>query len=151
MEPYMSDHTAQHDTFVIERTYEAPPAAVFAQWASREAKVRWFGSPEDGAYELNFTVGGKERNRGGPPGGPVFTYVAEYQDIVPDRRIVYGYVMDKDDQRISVSVTTVELAAQGDGTLLTFTEQGVFLDGHDTVDSRRAGTNDLLDQLGQAL
>jgi hypothetical protein len=34
---------------------------------------------------------------------------------------------------------------------LTFTEQGVFLDGHDTLVGREKGTSELLDQLGAAL
>jgi uncharacterized protein YndB with AHSA1/START domain len=54
-------------------------------------------------------VGGREVNRGGPPGGPVYTYDARYGDIVPNERIVYSYTMDCGDARISVSVTTVEV------------------------------------------
>ena len=65
----------------------------------------------DDGYELDFRVGGTETNRGGPPGGPVYTYEATYQDIVPDERIVYGYTMEADGTLISVSVTTVEFAA----------------------------------------
>jgi hypothetical protein len=34
---------------------------------------------------------------------------------------------------------------------LTFTEQGVFLDGADTLTVREKGTSELLDQLGAAL
>jgi hypothetical protein len=50
-----------------------------------------------------------------------------------------------------VSVTTVEFAPAGDGTTLTFTEQGVFLDERDTLVSREKGTGQLLDQLGASL
>ena len=39
-------------------------------------------------YELDFRVGGREVNRGGPPGGPVWTYTAEFRDIVVNERIV---------------------------------------------------------------
>ena len=85
-------------------------------------------------------MGGTEINRGGPPGGPVYTYEATYRDIVPGERIVYGYVMDADDTLISVSVTTVEFAPAPSGTTLTFTEQGVFLDGADTPAIREKGT-----------
>ena len=129
------------------------PARVFAAWSSREAKTRWFGDPAaaDADYTLDFRVGGAEMSRGGPPGGPVFSYEASYKDIVPDERIVYGYSMDADGTLISVSVTTVEFAAAGGGTTLTFTEQGVFLDGGDTPDVREKGTGELLDNLGAAL
>jgi uncharacterized protein YndB with AHSA1/START domain len=147
----MSTRSAEHATFVVDRTYDAPPSRVFALWASREAKAKWFGQPDETAYQLDFTVGGREHNVGGPPGGPVYVFDALYQDIVPDQRIVYGYVMTADGERISVSVTTVEFAADGDGTHLTFTEQGVYLDGADTPDVREGGTVGLLDALGRAL
>lgn len=143
----MSDRFVTHDTFTIERFYAAPPEKVFAAWSNPTSKARWFSKPE----QFEFRVGGRESNRGGPPGGPVFTYLAEYQDIVPDRRIVYTYTLDAGDTRISVSMTTVELEAEGTGTRLVFTEQGAFLDGHDTPDQREHGTAIMLDKLGEIL
>lgn len=150
----MSERTTEHGTFVITRTYPATPERVFAAWASRDAKARWFGSAPgevNDALQLDFRVGGTETNRGGPPDGPIFTYKATYQDIVPEQRIVYGYTMDANGTLISVSVTTVEFTASGAGTTLTLTEQGVFLDGSDTPAVREKGTGELLDQLGAAL
>jgi uncharacterized protein YndB with AHSA1/START domain len=148
----MTTHTAEHGAFVLSRTYPVAPERVFAAWASRDAKARWFGAPgEDNPLRLDFRVGGTESLRGGPPGGPVHTYQATYHDIVPNERIVYDYTMDAGTDRISVSVTTVEFAPAGDGTTLTFTEQGVFLDGHDTLVVREKGTSELLDQLGASL
>ena len=147
----MTTRTAEHGTFAVTRTYPVPPERVFAAWSSREAKARWFGALGSTDYGLDFRVGGTEVNRGGPPGGPVYTYVATYQDIVEDQRIVYDYVMQADDALISVSVTTVEFAPAPSGTTLTFTEQGVFLDGADTPAIREKGTGELLDALGAAL
>ncbi len=149
-----SARSTEHATFVIERTYDAAPARVFAAWADPAAKRRWFGDPDDpanGAHELDFRVGGRETNRGGPPGGPVYVYEARYHDIVPNERIAYAYTMDMDGQRISVSVTTVEFVPAGDGTRLVFTEQGAFFDGKDKPEFREGGTNELLDALGTAL
>ena len=81
----------------------------------------------------------------------MYTYQASYKDIVPAERIVYGYTMEAGGTLISVSVTTVEFAAAPGGTTLTFTEQGVFLDGGDTPAVREKGTGELLDALGAAL
>ena len=145
----MTDRSTEHGSFTLTRTYPVPPELVFAAWSSQESKARWFGGAP--GYELDFRVGGTEVNRGGPPGGPVYSYEATYRDIVPAERIVYGYVMEADDTLISVSVTTVEFSPAPSGTTLTFTEQGVFLDGADTLAIREKGTGELLDALGAAL
>ena len=149
----MSSRSTEHATSVHERTYAAEPARVFAAWASSEAKRAWFGPPGGGGQlELEFEVGGHEHLEiEGGPGGARFTYEALYQDIVENERIVYTYEMYMDRARISVSVATVELRAAGSGTALTFTEQGVFLDGHDTPARREEGTTALLEQLASAL
>lgn len=96
-------------------------------------------------------MGGREYSSGGPPEGPVFTFDACYQEIVPEERIVYSYTLDSDDKRISVSITTVELIPTEDGTKLVFTEQGAFLDGYDTPEVREHGTNEMLNALGKTL
>ncbi len=137
-----------HETFAVERTYDAPPERVFQAWADPTEKASWFGG---GEHDLDFRVGGTETNRGGPEGGPVFAFDARYQDIVPGSRIVYSYDMHLDEKRISVSLATVELSASGDGTRLLFTEQGAFLDGLDDAGQRRVGTEQLLDLLGEGL
>lgn len=149
----MTERSTRHATFVIDRTYDAAPARVFAAWADPAAKVRWFGGPDgwETRHELDFRVGGRELNRAHAPDGPVYTYDARYHDIVPDTRITYTYTMDCDDVRMSVSVATVEFAPAGNGTRLTVTEQGVFLDGSDTPEIREHGTKELLESLGRAL
>jgi uncharacterized protein YndB with AHSA1/START domain len=144
----MTKRSVTHSTFVLEREYAVPPARVFAAWSDPEAKSEWFGASD---FELDFRIGGREVNRGGPEGGPLFTYDARYQDIVDGERIVYTYDMLMDDTRISVSVTTVEFEPSGDGTRLTYTEQGAFLDGHDTPEQREEGTGTLFEKLAEAL
>jgi uncharacterized protein YndB with AHSA1/START domain len=150
----MSQRSVTHATFVIERSYAASPARVFAAWANPAAKARWFVGPDEwqtAAFELDFRVGGRELNRGGPPGGPVHVFHGYYQDIVPNQRIVYTYDMHLDQTRISVSLATVEFQPAGKGTRLIFTEQGAFLDGYDNPAQREQGTRDLLDALGAEL
>ncbi len=150
----MTLSTVAHDTFVIERTYRIPIAHVFGAWADPKLKARWFaGSAEalGAGYELDFRVGGRELNRGGPPGGPVYTYESEFRDIVPEQRIVYTYEMFAGENRISVSVATVEFHARGATTQLVLTEQGAFLDGHDTAAQREEGTRSLLESLAATL
>ncbi|MEO6878137.1 MAG: SRPBCC family protein, partial [Gemmatimonadaceae bacterium] len=130
----MTNRSLHHDTFVIERSYKYSPERVYAAWADQGSKARWFVGPdnwEKSNHKLDFRVGGKESVSGGPPGGPVHYYYATYQDIVPNERIVTTYHMLMGDQRISVSVATVEFRPTAGGTTLVMTEQGVFLDGYD--------------------
>ena len=150
----MSLPTVAHETFVIERTYNVPIAETFRAWSDPLLKARWFaGSAEalGAGYELDFRVGGREVNSGGPPGGPVYMYESEYRDIIPEQRIVYTYEMFADEARISVSVATVLFYGHDATSRLVLTEQGVFLDGHDTAAQREEGTRSLLDSLATSL
>ena len=70
---------------------------------------------------------------------------------MPDERIVSTYEMHMDQTRISVSLATTEFKPDGEGTRLSDTEQGAFLDGHDQPNYREQGTKDLLDALGAEL
>ena len=150
----MPTHSTEHGTFRIDRILPAAPPAVFAAFANQQAKARWFKGPDDlstSDHTLDFRVGGRERLTTTLPDGPAFIFDAEYRDIVPDARIVYVYDMTQDAARLSVSVATIELEPDGDGTHLTVTEQGVYLDGRDRMAERERGTNVLLDQLEASL
>jgi len=143
----MNERFVKHGTFVVERIYAAPPERVYQAWADPISKAKWFSKPEI----FEFQVGGREYSSGGPPEGPVFTFDASYQELVPEQRIVYTYTLDSVDVRISVSITTVELIKVEGGTKLIFTEQGAFFDGHDTPEIREHGTNIMLDTLGKVV
>jgi uncharacterized protein YndB with AHSA1/START domain len=152
----VTDSSVIHDTFRIERTYAAAPSRVFAAFASQEAKDAWGDTgdlePAEGAAaakEFDFRVGGRERF-GNKWRGTTYRYDAVYYDIVPEQRIIYSYEMYANDARISVSVATIELTKEGDGTALTWTEQGAFLDGFDGPQasaSRQEGTEEMLKNL----
>lgn len=146
----MMDLSATHGSFTLERVYDAVPARVFKACADPAIKERWFVGPADWQRlerAMDFRVGGKERLSGRKGSGVISTFDSVYLDIVPDERIIYSYDMRLDGRHISVSLATVELKAEGAGTRLTITEQGVFLDGYDDAGSRERGTRILLDQL----
>lgn len=150
----MSKHTTQHAGFVIERKLAHSPAAVFKAFANPKAKAKWFAGPPEWHQEeqsMDFRVGGKEVTIGGPKGGPAKHFVSTYQDIIPNERIVYTYEMKIGENRISVSLATLEFKPAGSGTLLTMREQGVFLDGYDDPAGREAGSQGLLDALEASL
>ncbi|MFF9347727.1 SRPBCC domain-containing protein [Streptomyces sp. NPDC014734] len=141
--------TVTHTTFALERSYAAKPARVFAAWADPAAKARWFGS--GGTHELDFRAGGRELTRGRTPDGRDLAFASVYHDIVRDRRIVYSSTLTVVDTLATVSTTTVEFAAEGEGTLLTLTEQATFLDGGEEPGWREQGTGDWLAGLGEEL
>lgn len=150
----MSERSVVHSTFVIERVYPVAPAKVYFALSDPAAKKRWFVDPDNpmpSRHEMDFRVGGKEVNAGCPSDGQMHFYNAVYQDIVPNRRIVYSYELLFGETRVSVSLATIELIAEGKGTRLVLTEQGAFFDGIDTPATREHGTGELLDALGAAL
>lgn len=144
-----------HATFDLERTYDAPVPQVWKALTDAEAKQKWFGGTP-GRWDLierrmDVRVGGREILKGRWEGGRVSTFDAIYHDVVPNERLVYAYQMFLDERKISVSLATLQLVAQGESTTLKVTEQGAFLDGYDDAGSRKEGTGFLLDALGASL
>lgn len=150
----MTERSVVHSTFVIERVYPVTPEKVYFALSDAEAKKRWFFDPDNpmpSRHEMDFRVGGKEVNAGCPSDGQMHFYNAVYQDIVPNRRIVYSYELLFGETRVSVSLATIELIAEDRGTRLILTEQGAFFDGIDPPATREHGTGELLDALEAAL
>ena len=148
----MTERSALHDTFRIDRHFDAEPARVFRAFANPEAKAKWFGSPAHTQHQaFDFREGGRETMETVFGDGTRYGYAATYTDIVADERIVYTYQMTMNGQRISVSVATIELRAGAGGTDFTLTEQGVYLDGLDNSAQRKQGTEDLMDALAKSL
>ena len=152
----MTDRSVNHATFVIERSYPSAPARVFAAWASADAKAIWMDDPDfksDGTESRPRLPGRRARalrradaRRARRTGTTRPTTTSS-----PTERIVYCYEMYSGDERMSVSVTTVEFASDGEGTRLTYTEQGVFLDDIDKPEAREEGTRWMLDNLAKYL
>ena len=42
----MTERFVKHATFVVERTYAAPPARVYRAWADPAAKAKWFSKAD---------------------------------------------------------------------------------------------------------
>jgi len=150
----MTMRSAQHATFTIERVFDAPVAKVYAAFATEQGKSRWFAG--HGKWEpierlFDFRVGGRERVKGKWTAGDVTDFDCTYRDIVPEQRIVYTYDLYHNGNKLSVSLATILFESRGNGTHLSVTEQGVFLDGYDDAGSRERGTRQLMEALAASL
>jgi uncharacterized protein YndB with AHSA1/START domain len=148
--PLSNQNSVIHSTFRIERTYPQPPARVFHAFADKEMVRRWRVEDEGcevHEFTFDFRVGGSEVSRFSFMDGPEIRLDGQFQDIIPDRRIVFAYRMAMGPTPFSASLTTVELVPSGDGTRLTYTEQGAFFDGTDSAKGREEGCRELLEKL----
>jgi uncharacterized protein YndB with AHSA1/START domain len=155
----MSSHTEVHATFTLERHYPVPVAKAWSAFADPDVKRQWFGGDEfvDVERHEDFAVGcvAVADGRFGPD-GPLSQFRGTYTDIIENERIVYTYDMWLDGTHASTSITTIIFEAAEDGTHLTFTEQGVHLDGvhgpgPEAAAGREQGSGELLDQIGVLL
>ncbi len=151
----MEQRSVIHSTFVIERDYAAVPERVFAAFADPTRKRRWFVEGEGHEveqYELDFRVGGTERARfrfkeGTPLKGFACTNQTIYQDIIPNRRVVFASTMTVGEKCISASLATVEFLPSETGTELILTHQGAFFEGADGPEMREEGWRKLMARL----
>jgi uncharacterized protein YndB with AHSA1/START domain len=144
----------QHATFVIEKNYDASPAEVFGAFSDSARRDRWFVKSSGwpiAKYTYDFRVGGREHGRFSPDGTTLIFNDTTYLDIVPNQRIVFAYTMRIGEERISSSLATVALMAEGKGTRLIYTEQGAFFDDPGQVEGRQKGCDGLLNALGAEL
>ena len=147
--------TQTHATFVLERDYPVPVERVWEAFADADIKAKWFGSDDfvDVERSQDFRVGGVaiDDGRHGAD-GPLSQFRATFTDIVDQERIVYSYDMWLDGVHASTSITTIVFEPTDDGTHLTFTEQGVHLDGvhgpgPQAAAGREEGTRGLLENI----
>lgn len=139
-----------HTDFVIEREFVAAPEAVFEAWADPEARRCWSDCHTEHTthYQLDFRLFGHETQRVLYPDGRVQQIEKVFFDIVPGRRIVFAYDIRLDARPLSVSLVTVEFFASRRGTRMVYTEQLIYLDGHEDRAQRLHGTEEGLDRLG---
>jgi len=154
----MEEQGTVHSTFVVERSYPQPPAQVYAALSQPARKRRWYaeGDHEIQEFEMEFRVGGSERLRyrfkeGHPIAGSEIVNESNYEDIVPEKRIVATSKMSLNGKPIMVSLTTFDVRSAEVGTTLVLTHQGAYLEWPDGAQMIEAGWRGLLDRVQSEL
>lgn len=145
----MSTATATKPSLTITRHLKAPPAKVFSAWTDPEKMKRWMGPPqiEPLSAEIDARVGGRYRLLMRAANGEEHDVSGVYREVVPDRKLVFTWAWKSTPER--ESMVTIELAPEGDGTLLTLTHAQLFDEA--TRDGHRNGWNGSLDKLEKFL
>jgi uncharacterized protein YndB with AHSA1/START domain len=144
--------TIAHATIVMERSYAASPARVFAAWADVEARKRW--SAPAGTIRIeyeaaDFREGGRDVSRCIEPGNADYVATVNYLDIRKDQRIVFAEDVTHGNTRVSAALISMELAPKADATRLALTLQIASFDGAAMEQGYQFGWSAALDNLAK--
>lgn len=117
---------AAKPSLTIKRRLNAPPEKVYAAWTQPEKIARWFGPHEIASVqaEMDVRVGGRFRIIMRPASGDTHDVGGSYREVVPNEKLVFDWAWISTPER--VSLVTVTLKPDGEGTMLTLTHEQFF-------------------------
>jgi len=122
----------RHETITLSRLLDAAPDQVFRAFADTGVRRRWVRMPGRlVSAEHDFRAGGGEHlvaEFPRPEGEPERLRSTLHYLAIDATRIVYAYESTVDDLPRWSSLVTIELAPEGAGTRLDWTEQVAFLE-----------------------
>ncbi|MBV9881625.1 MAG: SRPBCC domain-containing protein [Sphingomonadaceae bacterium] len=138
---------ADNVSVTVERRIAAPPERVFDAWLDPDGLGRWLFATPDGVMEkveVEPRVGGRflvvERR-----GADLAEHHGEYLELDRPRRLVFDFWTSFSAERTRVSV---DIAPDGDGSLLTLRHEGVWADYEDRT---RQGWTMIVGNLAKAV
>ena len=147
----MEPRLAEKPSLTLERHYPVAPEKVWRAWTDPEALKRWWG-PMRGepvsAAELDVRVGGRFRIVFGGPRGTDNECAGVYQEVVPDRKLVFSWHWPRSTPE-RVSRVTIEFIRSGTGTDLKFVHDQFFDEA--ARDGHKRGWTGSLDKLAAYL
>jgi uncharacterized protein YndB with AHSA1/START domain len=142
--------TEDRTSLQIRRVYKQTVAEVYAAWADPEQMKYWMGASDafgEAEVTMDVRAGGRYRIVMHPPNGETHRVGGIFQEVVPNRKLVYTWAWESTPER--ESVVTVEFKPAGDGTEVLLTHQR-FADA-EARDKHNQGWNGCLDRLGRYL
>jgi uncharacterized protein YndB with AHSA1/START domain len=118
---------ASQPTLRITRRYPVTAEKVWRAWTDPQALSRWFGPGEPNSVtlaELDLREGGRYHIRFHTPDGQEHDVSGVYQEVVPNRRLVFSWAWKSTPER--VSRVTLEFRAVDGGTELDFLHDRFF-------------------------
>jgi len=138
-------------TLRMQRTFQAPAAAVFDAWTSEEVIRRWWHAEHDWettVAEVDLRVGGAVRVvMRNPHDGSEYGGGGRYTEIDPPRRVAFTWLWDGNDTRQLIELDFEE--EEAGVTMVRFTHSGLW--DEEAVRSHEDGWGKALDNLEQAL
>jgi uncharacterized protein YndB with AHSA1/START domain len=127
---------AEKPSLTLTRSYPVAPEKVWRAWTDPEAIARWWGPGGEqpvALAELDVRVGGHFHIVFGGPQGTDHEVCGIYQEVVPNRKLVFTWIWPRTTPERE-SVVTIELRRSGSGTELLFRQEKLFdeavRDGH---------------------
>jgi len=143
-------------SLTIVKFYEAPVSKVFQAWGNNEAIKKWFISKPDQTVpicEVDFRVGGKYKigflSDVKTSSGIPFVVSGEYQEIVPNKKILFTWSYGNDSKEKITSYVTLDFQEKNGGTELTLTHEK--LENDQSVQNHTQGWNGCLESLAKYL
>ncbi len=141
----------QDRELLIERTFDAPPDAVFRVWTKPEHLMRWWGPKAFTVthYQMDFRPGGAYRACIRSPQGQDYWMSGTYREIVPAQRIVMTFAWEPDGGPVEDTLVTVNFRGEGGRTRFSF-HQAPFA-SVESRDSHLGGWGECVDRLAAYL
>lgn len=144
-----TDDSSERQKLVIKRSFDAPLSVVWKVWADPNLARQWWGPRgfRTPIVELDERPGGKWRALMIAPDGTELWQHGVYREIVPQKRIVYTFIWDRDPSH--EMLVTVDFAGKGKKTEITFQQTGFNSEGE--REGHKGGWNESFDRLGDSL
>ena len=147
----MEQRLAEKPSLNLSRHYPVAPEKVWRAWTDPQAVKRWWG-PTPGEpvslAELDVRVGGRFRIVFGGPDGKLHECAGTYQEVVPNKKLVFTWSWPNSTPE-RVSVVTIVFKDLNGKTELVFKHEQLFDEA--ARDGHKRGWTGTLDKLDEFL